>query len=57
MSSDCVLVHVPEMLEWSPLMGWSARVTFVSIGLLSIAEELVRGGRSTRIVHVGDESF
>ena len=38
-------------------MGWAARVNFVSMGLLSIAEELVRYGHQTRIVHVGVEKL
>lgn len=52
---DCLLVHVPKMLEWSPYFGWTSRIDFLSMGVLSIAEELDRHGLSCRVLHVGVE--
>jgi len=52
---DCLLVHVPKMLEWSPLFGWMSRIDLLSMGTLSIAEELHRAGLGVRVVHVGVE--
>ncbi|MBI2568887.1 MAG: cobalamin B12-binding domain-containing protein [Candidatus Schekmanbacteria bacterium] len=53
----CLLVHVPKLLEHSPELSWYARVNFVAMGVLSIAEALAAGGYETRIIHVGVEKL
>ncbi len=57
MSIDCLIIHVPKLLEWSPYQGWFSRITFVPMGVLSIAEELSDSDFQTRIVHVGVEKM
>ena len=52
---DCLIAHIPKMLEWSPTFGWTSRILFMSMGTLSIAEELDRAGLSTRVLHLGVE--
>lgn len=52
---DCLIAHIPKMLEWSPTFGWTSRIDFMSMGTLALAEELDRAGLSCRVVHVGVE--
>jgi radical SAM superfamily enzyme YgiQ (UPF0313 family) len=52
---DVLLVHVPKLLERSPITGWGSRINFLSMGIFSIAEELTRQRLATRIVHLGVE--
>lgn len=54
---DCLIVHLPKLLEHSPLLGWGARITFLSMGTLSIATALEKSDRSVRILHVGVEKM
>ena len=55
MALDCLLVHVPKLLERSPLLGWCSRIDFLSMGTLSIAEALTEAGFRCRILHLGVE--
>ena len=52
---DCILIHVPKLLEWSPYFGWYSRITFLPMGMLSLAEEAQRAGFRVRLVHLGVE--
>lgn len=54
---DVLLVHVPKLVEWSPLYGWSARVGFLATGMLSLAEHLDRHGVRVRIVDLAAEKW
>ena len=56
MSSDCVLVHVPKMLE-GRLYGMVCSSDVCFDGLLSIAEELVRSGHRRELCTLGLRSF
>ncbi|MBT3220084.1 MAG: radical SAM protein [Proteobacteria bacterium] len=53
--SDCIFVHVPKLLEWSPYFGWYSRITFLPMGMLSMIEEVDRAGFTVRLVHLGVE--
>ena len=55
MALDCLLVHVPKLLEWSPYGGWTSRALFPSTGTLASAAELERRGLAGRILHLGVE--
>ncbi len=55
MAVDCLLVHVPKLLEHHPHSGWRSRINFLSMGIFSIAEELTNRSLRTRIVHLGVE--
>ncbi len=46
---------MPKMLEWSRYFGWISRIDFLSMGTLSIAEEMDQAGLSVRVLHFGVE--
>lgn len=53
--SDCVLIHVPKLLDYDYLLGWNSKVNFIAMGLYSIAEELKLSGFESHIVNLGAE--
>jgi len=53
--ADCILIHVPKLLEYDSLLGWNSKVNFIAMGMYSLVEELTNSGFSSHIVNLAAE--
>ncbi len=49
---DCLLVHVPKFHNYYKLLGPYVSHTYMTFGLLSVADNLERNGFKTQVIHL-----
>ena len=53
--ADCILIHVPKLLEHDSLLGWHSKVNFIAMGMYSLVEELEKAGFASHILNLATE--